>query len=124
MARVVAVVGASRNRDKFGNKAVRAFLHRGYDVVPINPASGIIEGLPAYASVLDVPRPIDMATVYLQPAIGEQVMEEIAGKGIGELWLNPGADSARVVARARALGLDPILDCSIIGIGESPASYT
>ena len=124
MARVVAVVGASRNRDKFGNKAVRAFLHRGYDVVPINPASGIIEGLPAYASVLDVPRPIDMATVYLQPAIGEQVMEEIAGKGIGKLWLNPGADSARVVARARALGLDPILDCSIIGIGESPASYT
>ena len=124
MARVVAVVGASRDRAKFGNKAVRAFRHCGYDVVPINPAGGVIEGVPAYASVLDVPRPIDVATVYLRPATGEQVMEEIAGKGIGELWLNPGADDPRVVARARALGLDPILECSIIGIGESPASYS
>ena len=123
MARVVAVVGASRDRRKFGNKAVRAFLHRGYDVVPINPEAGVIEGMPAYASVLDVSRSIDMATVYLQPAIGERVIDEIARKGIGEVWLNPGADGARVVARARALGLDPILDCSIVGIGESPASY-
>ena len=123
MARVVAVVGASRDRRKFGNKAVRAFLHRGYDVVPINPERGVIEGISAYASVLEVPRSIDMATVYLQPAIGERVIDEIARKGIEEVWLNPGADSARVVARARALGLNPILDCSIVGIGESPASY-
>lgn len=123
MARVVAVVGASRDRRKFGNKAVRAFLHRGYDVVPINPERGVIEGIPAYASVLEVPRSIDMATVYLQPAIGERVIDEIARKGIEEVWLNPGADSARVVAQARALGLNPILDCSIVGIGESPTSY-
>ena len=123
MARVVAVVGASRDRRKFGNKAVRAFLHRGYDVVPVNPTGGVIEGIPAYASVLDVPRSVDMATVYLQPAIGERVIDEIAQKGIEEVWLNPGADGARVVARARALGLDPILDCSIVAIGESPAAY-
>ena len=123
MARIVAVVGASRDRRKFGNKAVRAFRHRGYDVVPINPATDPIEGLRAYGSVLDVAGPIDIATIYLEPAIGEQVLEELVQKGIGEVWLNPGADGARVVARARALGLEPILDCSIIGIGESPASY-
>ena len=123
MVRVVAVVGASRDRRKFGNKAVRAFLHRGYDVVPINPEGGVIEGVPAYPSVLDVPRSIDMATVYLQPAVGERVIDEIARKGIGEVWLHPGADGARVVARARVLGLTPILECGIVGIGESPASY-
>jgi len=124
MGRVVAVVGASRDRRKFGNKAVRAFLHRGYEVVPINPKGGIIEGIPSFASVLDVPRSIDVATVYLQPAIGERVIDEIARKGIEEVWLNPGADGGQVVARARALGLDPILDCSIVGIGEDPASYS
>ena len=123
MVQVVAVVGASRDRRKFGNKAVRAFRHRGYDVIPINPKGGVVEGIAAYASVLDVERAIDVATVYLQPAVGERVIDEIAQKGIGEVWLNPGADGAQVVARARALGLNPILDCSIVGIGESPASY-
>ena len=124
MAQIVAVVGASRDRRKFGNKAVRAFLHRGYDVIPINPEGGEIEGLVTYASVLDVPRPIEMATVYVQPAVGVRLMAEIADKGIEEVWLNPGADEHAVVARARALGLDPVLDCSIVGIGESPASYS
>ena len=123
MSQVVAVIGASRDRHKFGNKAVRAYRHRGYDVVPINPERGLIEGLPTYASVLDVPRSIDIATVYLQPTIGERVVNEIAQKEIREVWLNPGADAAAVVARARALGLHPILECSIVGIGESPASY-
>ena len=124
MAQVVAVVGASRDRRKFGNKAVRAFLHRGYDVIPINPDGGMIEGLVTYASVLGVSRQIEMATVYVQPAVGVRLMAEIADKGIEEVWLNPGADEHAVVARARALGLDPILDCSIVGIGESPASYS
>jgi predicted CoA-binding protein len=88
MAQVVAVVGASRDRRKFGNKAVRAFLHRGYDVIPINPEGGTIEGLVTYASVLDVSRPIEMATVYVQPAVGVRLMAEIADKGIEEVWLN------------------------------------
>ncbi len=125
MGRIVAVVGASRDRSKFGNKAVRAFRHAGYEVVPITPAAEVIEGLPAYSSVLDVAGPIDLATVYLEPAVGESVIDEIARKGIEEVWLNPGADGPGVVARARAraLGLAPILDCSIVGIGESPASY-
>jgi len=124
MIRVVAVVGASRDRRKFGNKAVRAFLHQECDVIPINPGGGMIEGLVTYASVLDVPRPIEMATVYVQPTVGVRLMTEIADKGIEEVWLNPGADAHAVVTRARALGLDPILDCSIVGIGESPSSYS
>ena len=123
MARVAAVVGASRDRRKFGNKAVRAFRRAGFEVVPITPAADVIEGLPAYPSVLDVEGRIDLATVYLEPAVGESVIDEIARKGIEEVWLNPGADGPAVVARARTLGLEPILDCSIVGIGESPACY-
>lgn len=102
---------------------MRAFRRRGYAVVPITPAAETVEGLPAYPSVLDVAGRIDLATVYLDPTVGESVIEEIARKGIEEVWLNPGADGAGVAARARALGLEPILDCSIVGIGESPASY-
>jgi predicted CoA-binding protein len=118
--RRVAVIGASNDRHKFGNKAVRAFVRRGYDVVPINPHETHVEGLRAFRSVLDVTGPIDMATVYVRPDIGLQIVTELAQKGITEVWFNPGADSPALIARARELGLDPIQACSIVGIGESP----
>ena len=120
MSKVVAVVGASNERHKFGNRAVRAFLREGYTVVPINPHETSIEGLKAYRSVLDVPGPIDMATIYLPPRVGEQVIEEIARKGIREVWLNPGAESDALIARAQALNIQPIVACSIVGIGQDP----
>jgi predicted CoA-binding protein len=120
MSKVVAVIGASSNRSKFGNRAVRAFRQQGYTVVPINPHEAEVEGLKAYGSVLDVPGTIDMASLYVPPEIGEQVIEEIARKGIAEVWLNPGAESDALIARARALRIQPIVACSIIAIGQNP----
>jgi uncharacterized protein len=120
MSRVVAVIGASSDRRKFGNRALRAFEKQGYTVLAINPNEPEVEGHRTYASVLDVPGPIDMATVYVPPHIGVEVVEQIARKGIPEVWLNPGADGHAVVARARELGLNAIQACSIMSIGESP----
>ncbi len=121
--KTVAIIGASTNRRKFGNKALRAFAHQGFTVIPINPHEAAIEGYTCYASVLDVPGPLDMATVYVPAHIGVRVMEDIAKKGIPEVWLNPGADGGEVVEKARELGIRPTLACSIIGIGESPGEY-
>jgi len=123
MAKSVAVIGASSNRNKYGNKALRAFEKQGYTVFAINPNEREVEGHSTYASVLDVPQSIDMATVYVQPEVGVRVMEEIAKKGIAEVWLNPGADDPEVVERAQTLGLKTIQACSIIGIGDSPGRY-
>jgi predicted CoA-binding protein len=121
--KTVAVIGASSNREKFGNKALRAFAHRGYTVIPINPIETEVEGLAAFRSVLDVPGAIDLATVYVPGPIGVRVMDDLAKKGVPEVWLNPGADDRAVVDRARALGLKTVQHCSIIAIGESPARY-
>lgn len=121
--KTVAVIGASPDRRKFGNKALRAFRAAGYRTIPINPNYGEVEGEKAYASVLDYPDAIHMATVYVPPDVGEQVLESLAKKGIGEVWFNPGADSPEVVTRARALGIQPIQACSIIGIGMSPSAF-
>ena len=123
MPKIVAVIGASSNRSKFGNKALRAFANQGFTVVPINPHESAVEGYKTFASVLDVPGPIDMATVYVPAEPGLRVVEELARKGVQEVWLNPGADDAPVVARARALGLNIVRACSIIGIGDSPGRY-
>ena len=121
--KTVAVIGASNNRSKFGNKALRAFRNQGYRVVPINPRETKVEGEPAYASVLDYPEAIDEATMYVPPHVAMTVLDELSKKGIQEVWLNPGAHTPDVVARARALRLHARVACSILGIGESPADY-
>ena len=67
-----------------------------------------------------MPGPIDMASFYVPPEIGERVIEDVARKGIAEVWFNPGAESDALIARARALNIQPIVACSIIAIGQNP----
>ena len=123
MSNTFAVIGASSDRHKYGNKALRAFAKQGYAVLAINPNETEVEGYRTYPSVLDVAEPIDMATLYVQPEVGVRVVEELAKKQVGEVWLNPGADGPDVVRRARELGLNTIRACSIMGIGDSPGRY-
>ena len=123
MPKIIAVIGASADRRKFGNKALRAFRHAGYTVVPINPHVSEVEGVQAFPTVLDYPGDIDEATVYVPPHIGLRIIDDLVRKRIPKVWLNPGADARPVVDRAKALGLTPLLACSIIGVGESPSDY-
>jgi len=123
MSMKVAIIGASNNRGKFSNKAVRAYLKQGFEVYPVNPKEDEIEGLKAYKTILDVPGDIDRVSVYLPPAVTLGVLEDIAKKAPKELFLNPGSENEEVVKKAKALGLDPILACSIVDIGETPADY-
>jgi predicted CoA-binding protein len=123
MAKTVAVIGASSDRNKFGNKALRAFQAEGHTVVAINPNEREVEGMKTYASVLDVPGPIDMATVYVQPDVGTRLLAEFEQKQIPEIWINPGAESDELVAEARKRKLNIIQACSIVGIGRSPYSF-
>ena len=121
--KTVAIIGASANRRKYGNKALRAFKNRGYTVIAINPNETVVEGQPTFPTVLDYPGTIDEATVYVTPDVGLQVIEQIARKGIKTVWLNPGADDGRIAARAEKLGVTTISRCSIRAIGESPSLY-
>ena len=122
MPKTVAVVGASNDRHKFGNKALRAFRAEGYRVIPINPNEREIEGMATYASVLDVPERIDMATLYVQPEVGLSLLHEFEQKEIAEIWVNPGADSNELLTEARRRKLNVIAACSIIAIGQNPYS--
>ncbi len=120
----VAIIGASTDRSKFGNKAVRAFREKGYTVYPINPKEAEVEGIKAYKSILEVPAEhLDMISVYLPPQVGLKVIEDIAKKKCDEVWLNPGAESDELIAKGEELGLTMIAACSIVGIGTSPSQF-
>ena len=117
---VIAIIGASNDRRKFGNRALRAFRRQGYTVVPVNPHEETVEGETAYRSVLDYPGTIDEASLYVHPEVGLTVIADLAEKRIPAVWLNPGADSPEGIRRAEALGVRPIVACSILGVGEDP----
>ena len=117
----VAILGASADRAKFGNKSVRAHQQQGFTVYPVNPKADVIEGLPAFKSLADVPAgKLDRISVYLPPHVGMAVLPEIVARGCDELWLNPGSDSDELVAAAREKGLNVIQACSIVDVGVSP----
>lgn len=117
----VVIVGASMNPEKFGNKAVRAYLRQGYRVIPVNPSGGEVEGLPVLESVEDIDESeIDRVTLYVPPAVGVSLLEAIAKLKPREFWVNPGAESPELMQQAEALGLNPMFGCSIIDIGERP----
>jgi predicted CoA-binding protein len=122
--KTVAVIGASIDREKYGNKAVRAYLKQGYIVYPVNPRGGEIEGQPVFKSIRDVPERLDQISVYVPPVLLLRMLPDIAARGCNELWLNPGTESEEVIAEAERLKLNTIVACSILGLGERPSDYS
>lgn len=121
--KAIAIIGASTDRAKFGNKAVRAFQQQGYTVYPVNPKETVIEGLPAYKSITEVPERPFMVSLYLPSPLVLKILPDIAQRGCDELWLNPGTESDEVIAEAERLGLNVVQACSIVAIGVSPSQF-
>jgi predicted CoA-binding protein len=117
----IAIVGASSDREKFGNKCVRAYLSRGWTVYPVNPRETSIEGLNTYTSIRDIPTDkLDRVSLYLSPKRLPAILEEVAEREVGELWFNPGTDDEAILADARSKNLPVVVGCSIVDLGISP----
>jgi predicted CoA-binding protein len=119
----VAVIGASHDRRKYGNKAVRAYCENGYRVFPVNPHEKTIEGLTAYPTLEAVGEPIDFVSLYVPPAIGLRLLPAIAAKAPKELWVNPGSESEELIEAATDHHLRPIVACSIEALGMDPHDF-
>lgn len=116
-----AVVGASRDRAKYGNKVLRCYRQHQRQVFAVNPHASEIEGLPAYAAIGSLPEPVHGISIITPPDITERIVEEAAAAGIEHLWMQPGAQSPRAISRAAALGLSVIADgaCLLVVLGFS-----
>ena len=120
----IAIIGASNDRSKFGNKAVRAFRHQGWEVFPVHPTLTEIEGLRAFPTLDAIPEQhLDRVSFYVPAQIGVEILDQIPHKQVDEVWINPGAESPELLARAEELGLNIVQACSIVDIGESPGRY-
>src|SRR4030095_11525325 len=119
----VAVLGASRNPNKYGNKSVRAHLRAGYKVYPIHPRETEIEGQRVYSKLADVPEPLARITVSRPPRVTRALLPQIAAARAAEVFFNPGSADDAIVAEARPLGIPAIEACSIVDTGLGPTQF-
>lgn len=103
-----AVVGASTNREKYGNKVLRAYQQNNKAVHPINPRAAEIEGLPAYPDLASLPEVPHGVSIITPPAITEQVVRQAVELGVKHIWMQPGAESASAVAYGRENGVNVV----------------
>jgi uncharacterized protein len=114
-----AVVGASSDRAKYGNKCLRCYLQHGRDAVPVNPRDDVVEGLTAYRTLTEIPERPEAVSIITPPKATESVVEEAGRLGIRHVWMQPGAESEAAVARAKALGMNVIAGgpCLLVALG-------
>jgi hypothetical protein len=118
----IAVIGASTNPSKYGNKAVRAYQSQGYQVYPVNPNAQDVEGIPTVSTVRELPEGIQNASVYLPEDKLLPLLPDIAEKQFETVFFNPGSDSPAVVEKAQELGIPMVQACSILAVGQSPST--
>ncbi len=114
-----AVVGASRDRGKYGNRVLRCYRQHGRTVYPVNPNAAQVEGLESYPDLASLPGPVHGVSVITPPDVTERIVEDLKASGAAWVWMQPGAESPRAVARARELGLGVIHGgpCLLVALG-------
>ncbi len=120
--KTIVIIGASPKKERYSNKAIRAYKSQGWTVFAVNPkyAGQRIEGVLCHASVAELPETPKYAGLYVRPEIGIKIIPEIAKKGIKHVYVNPGTESPELLDLGKKLGLDMIVACAIRSIGLDP----
>ena len=92
----IALVGASNNPKKYGNKILLDLLEKGHIVYPINKNESQIEGLKSYKKVSDLPSLPSIINFVVPPNEGIEVTKDLVKKGYDNFWYQPGAESIEI----------------------------
>jgi predicted CoA-binding protein len=114
-----AVVGASTNREKYGNKVLRVYQQNDRPVFPVNPRADEVEGLKAYPDLKSLPEKPHGISVITPPDITKSIVEEAAALGIKHVWMQPGAEFENAEQRGEELGVNIIAGdaCALVVMG-------
>ena len=104
----LAVVGASRDSKKFGNKVYKDLVAKGYQTFPVNPHADTIEGQPCYPNLRALPEAVGGVVVVVPPAETEKVVHEAAEVGIRRIWMQQGAESDTAIRFCQENGMSVV----------------
>jgi predicted CoA-binding protein len=109
-----AVVGASDNPDKYGNKIVKNLKARGYEVFPVNPRLKKVEGLACYETISDIPCVVDVVDFVVPPAVTEEVLKQCKESGLTRIWLQPGSESEKAIEYCRENNMSVVYNVCVM----------
>lgn len=114
-----AVVGASRERFKYGNKVLRCYIQHERKVFPVNPHAEEVEGLKVYPDLKSLPEKVDGISVITPPEVSQEILRQAAALGIKNAWLQPGAESETAMQIAEKAGMNLIAGgpCVLVVMG-------
>lgn len=114
-----AVVGASNNRNKYGNKVLRCYLQHDMKVIPVHPHEDQVEGLDVCHKIDDLPKTVMSISIITSPNVTEKIVEQAIQKGIKNIWMQPGAESVKAVQICKEHGINCIAGgpCILVELG-------
>ena len=92
----IAIIGASKNPEKYGNIILRDLISKGYEVFPVNPKYEEIEGIKCYKSIEKLPRNVEILVFVVPPQVGIEIVEKALKIGFKNFWFQPGAESEEI----------------------------
>ena len=98
---VFAVIGVSRNKEKYGNKVYFDLKHAGYTVFPVNPNYSSISDERCYPRLMNLPVLPDVVDIVVPPKITEEMVKECKDLGIEKVWMQPGSESDEAIRFCR-----------------------
>lgn len=113
-SKAFAVLGASTNREKYGNKVLRCYIQHHLTVYPVNPRAKVIENVTCFDNIKNLPTEVKSISVITPPKITEQIVDEAIIKGIENIWMQPGAQSELAIKKCQDAKVNVIADGSCI----------
>ena len=117
----VAIVGASNDRSKFGNRIYLTLREAGYQVYAVNPREDVIEGDPAYTSVADLPVTPTVVDMVIPPRFALSTVQQAKEKGVKAIWFQPGSEDPEAIQWAKDNGLDVVESCILVHHVQKPS---
>ncbi len=112
--KIVVVLGASKNPERYANKAIRLLVANGYAVIPVNPREKEIEGLPVVHALAEITHPVHTVTIYVGPQRSEEMGEDILNLKPKRVIFNPGTESATLKSQLEAAGIRCVEGCTLV----------
>jgi len=112
--RKIAVVGLSPKESRDSNRVARYLMEQGYEVVPVNPGQREILGKTCYRSLKDIPFPVDMADLFLNPTRVPQAVDQAIEIGVNAVWMQLGVIHDEAAEKIRQEGIRVVMDRCIM----------